>query len=123
MEVKIDIYEFAHQFNDEDYSNFIVELFANANDDAHVALLKRMWNYIADADKEEFIRHLNTNRSENMSNELIQKTKERAEIYVDDIAYTFGSETQSEQFLNDGENIKNAYFQGAWDMYTDKCNF
>lgn len=54
MEITIDVYELAHQFNDEDYNNFIVELFANANDDAHVALLKRMWNYVADADKCNF---------------------------------------------------------------------
>jgi len=34
MEITIDVYELAHQFNDEDYNNFIVELFANANDGA-----------------------------------------------------------------------------------------
>ena len=123
MEVNIDIYDLAHQLDDEDYKNFIVELFANANDDAHTELLKRMWNYVAEADKEEFIRYLNTNRSENMSDELIQKTKERAEIYVDDIEYTFGSEPQAKHFLSTQEYIKNAYFQGAWDMYNDKCNF
>lgn len=64
MEVKIDIYELAQKLNDKEYNNLIVELFANANDDSHVALLKRMWRYVVDADKEEFIRHLNTNRSE-----------------------------------------------------------
>ena len=73
MEVKIDIYDLAHQLNDEDYNNLIVELFANANDDAHIDLLKRMWRYVSDADKEEFIRHLNANRSEHMPDELIQK--------------------------------------------------
>ena len=55
MEVKIDIYDLAHQLNDENYNNLIVELFANANDDAHIELLKRMWEYIFDADKEEFL--------------------------------------------------------------------
>ena len=66
MEVKIDIYDLAHQLNDENYNNLIVELFANANDDAHIDLLKRMWRYVFDADKEEFIRYLNANRSEKM---------------------------------------------------------
>ena len=59
MEVKINIYDLAHQLNDENYNNLIVELFANANDDAHIDLLKRMWRYVFDADKEEFIRYLN----------------------------------------------------------------
>ena len=59
MEVKIDIYDLAHQLNDENYNNLIVELFANANDDAHIELLKRMWRYVFDTDKEEFIRYLN----------------------------------------------------------------
>lgn len=123
MEVKIDIYELAQKLNDGDYNNLIVELFANANDDAHTELLKRMWDYVAEADKEEFIRYLNANRSENMSDELIQKTEERAEIYVDDTAYALGSEPQTKHFLSAQEYIKNAYFQGAWDMYNDKCNF
>lgn len=123
MEVKIDIYELAQKLNDKDYNNLIVELFANANDDSHTELLKRMWNYVAEADKEEFIRYLNTNRSENMSDELIQKTEERAEIYADDTEYTFGSEALSEHFLSVQKYIKDAYFQGAWDMYNDKCNF
>ena len=123
MEVQIDIYELAQKLNDEDYNNLIVELFANANYDSHLELLKQMWDYVAEADKEEFIRYLNANRSENMSDELIQKTKERAEIYVDDTEHTFGSEALSEHFLNVQKYIKDAYFQGAWDMYNDKCNF
>ena len=123
MEVKIDIYDLAHQLNDENYNNLIVELFANANDDAHIDLLKRMWRYVFDADKEEFIRHLNANRSENMSDELIQKTGERAEQYISETAFTFNAEHLTKQFLDDKENIKKAYIQGAWDMYADKCNF
>ena len=123
MEVKIDIYDLAHQLNDENYNNLIVELFANANDDAHINLLKRMWRYVFDADKEEFIRYFNANRSENMSDELIQKTDERAEQYISETAFTFSAEHLTKQFLDNKENIKKAYIQGAWDMYTDKCNF
>ena len=59
MKVKIDIYDIVHQLNDENYNNLIVELFANANDDAHIDLLKRMWEYVFDADKEGFVRYLN----------------------------------------------------------------
>ena len=123
MEVKIDIYDLAHQLNDENYNNLIVELFANANDDAHIDLLKRMWRYVFDADKEEFIRYLNANRSEHMSDELIQKTDERAEQYISETAFTFNAEHLTKQFLDDKENVKKAYIQGAWDMYADKCNF
>ena len=123
MEVKIDIYDLAHQLDDEDYNNLIVELFANANDDAHIDLLKRMWRYVFDVDKEEFIRYLNANRSENMSDELIQKTDERAEQYISETAFTFNAEHLTKQFLDDKENIKKAYIQGAWDIYTNKCNF
>ena len=123
MEVKIDIYDLAHQLNDENYNNLIVELFANANDDAHINLLKRMWRYVVDADKEEFIRHLNANHSENMSDELIQKTDERAEQYISETVFTFSAEHLTKQFLDNKENVKKAYIQGAWDIYTGKCNF
>ena len=81
MEVNIDIYDLAHQLNDKDYKNLIVELFANANDDAHTELLKRMWRYVVDADKEEFIRYLNTNGSEKcnflLNDSFIKECKER----------------------------------------------
>ena len=55
MKVKIDIYDLAQKLKNKDYNNLIVELFANANDDAHIDLLKRMWRYVFDADKEEFL--------------------------------------------------------------------
>ena len=70
-----------------------------------------------------FIRHLNANRSENMSDELIQKIDGRAEQYISETAFTFSAEHLTKQFLDNKENIKKAYIQGAWDMYTDKCNF
>lgn len=56
--------------------------------------------------------------STDMSDELIQTIKNKAEEYVKETAYTFASEHQMLQYLKDKENIINAYFQGAWDMYS-----
>lgn len=53
-----------------------------------------------------------------MPDELIQIIKDKVEEYVNETAYTFSSEHQMLQFQNEKENIINAYFQGAWDMYS-----
>lgn len=53
----IDLVEEALSLPDEEYNEMVVELFDNADDDAHVSLMKKMLDKMYQPDKKEFIEY------------------------------------------------------------------